>query len=279
MVLSFAEDGEPTARAPRDHHMSLSIEQLGGGASRSPPGRPPGSGPRTMDGRGQSRSSRPPVIRRPSRPLSASRPRRCCELRRAPCGPRGAGERHPMCPPEHDRVGAASHQSPNLVDHPIERLALGVDRGREAQGSRRSHAGALPASRGRVPRADAHEYTPAAGCPRSPESASGQPAQHLALARGRRANDRHPRAAGDRSDPLDDLDRAVVGGELQPLVGEATGRSSKRAPSASSVAGRPLTESTRTSDANRSERRGARRGPLTRSPVTSSHRLTWAEET
>ena len=62
-------------------------------------------------------------------------------------------------------------------------------------------------------------------------------------------------------------------------VGKAAGRSSKRVPSATSSAGRPLMVSTRISDGKRSERRGARTGPLTRSPVTSSQRLTCAAET
>ena len=61
-------------------------------------------------------------------------------------------------------------------------------------------------------------------------------------------------------------------------VGNAAGRSSKRTPSASSDAGRPLIVSMRISDAKRSDRRGARLGPAIRSPETSSQRLTWAEE-
>ena len=61
---------------------------------------------------------------------------------------------------------------------------------------------------------------------------------------------------------------------LKRSVGNAAGRSSKRAPSAISDAGRPLIVSILTNDANRSERRGARRGPLIRSPETSSQRLT-----
>ena len=51
-----------------------------------------------------------------------------------------------------------------------------------------------------------------------------------------------------------------------------------RLPETSSPAGVPLIVSTRTSEANRSERRGARRGPVTVSPETSSQRLTWAAE-
>ena len=61
--------------------------------------------------------------------------------------------------------------------------------------------------------------------------------------------------------------------------GNAAGRSSKRVPSATSSAGRPLIVSTRISDGKRSERRGARTGPATRSPETSSQRLTCAAET
>ena len=60
--------------------------------------------------------------------------------------------------------------------------------------------------------------------------------------------------------------------------GQSTARSSKRVPSATSSAGRPLIVSTRMSDGKRSERRGARIGPLTRSPDTSSQRLTCAAE-
>ena len=60
--------------------------------------------------------------------------------------------------------------------------------------------------------------------------------------------------------------------------GIAAGRSSKRTLSASSLAGRPLIVSIRISEANRSERRGARLGPAIRSPETSSQRLTCAEE-
>ena len=65
---------------------------------------------------------------------------------------------------------------------------------------------------------------------------------------------------------------------LNRSCGNAAGRSSKRAPSATSDAGRPLIASIRTSEANRSERRGARRGPEILSPDTSSQRLTWAAE-
>ena len=61
-------------------------------------------------------------------------------------------------------------------------------------------------------------------------------------------------------------------------LGNAAGRSSKRALSASSAAGRPLMVSIRISDANRSERRGRALGPVTRSPETSSQRFTCAEE-
>ncbi len=60
--------------------------------------------------------------------------------------------------------------------------------------------------------------------------------------------------------------------------GQATGRSSKRVPSATSSAGRPLIVSTRISDGKRSERRAGRIGPATRSPETSSQRLTCAAE-
>ena len=61
--------------------------------------------------------------------------------------------------------------------------------------------------------------------------------------------------------------------------GHATGRSSKRVPSATSSAGRPLMVSTRTSEGCRSDRRGARTGPPMRSPETSSQRLTCAADT
>ena len=61
-------------------------------------------------------------------------------------------------------------------------------------------------------------------------------------------------------------------------AGKVAGRSSKRVPSATSSAGRPLIVSTRTSDGKRSERRGARTGPATVSPETSSQRLTCAAE-
>jgi hypothetical protein len=61
-------------------------------------------------------------------------------------------------------------------------------------------------------------------------------------------------------------------------AGQATASSSKRVPSATSSAGRPLIVSTRISDGKRSERRAARTGPATRSPETSSHRLTCAAE-
>ena len=71
-------------------------------------------------------------------------------------------------------------------------------------------------------------------------------------------------------------------GSSEPIFsrsdGNAAGRSSKRTLSASSEAGRPLIVSIRISEANRSERRGARLGPATRSPETSSQRLTCAEE-
>jgi hypothetical protein len=62
-------------------------------------------------------------------------------------------------------------------------------------------------------------------------------------------------------------------------VGQVAGRSSKRVPSATSSAGRPLIVSTRTSDGKRSDRRGARTGPAIVSPDTSSQRLTWAADT
>jgi len=58
----------------------------------------------------------------------------------------------------------------------------------------------------------------------------------------------------------------------------AGGKSSKRGPSATSAAGRPLIVSIRTSEGKRSERRGARRGPEIRSPAISSQRFTWAAE-
>ncbi len=61
--------------------------------------------------------------------------------------------------------------------------------------------------------------------------------------------------------------------------GHAAGSSSKGVPSATSSAGAPLMVSTRTSEAKRSERRGRRTGPVTRSPDTSSQRRTWAAET
>ena len=60
--------------------------------------------------------------------------------------------------------------------------------------------------------------------------------------------------------------------------GHATAMSSKRVPSATSSAGRPLMVSTRTSDGKRSERRAGRTGPAILSPATSSQRLTWAAE-
>ena len=62
-------------------------------------------------------------------------------------------------------------------------------------------------------------------------------------------------------------------------AGQAAGRSSNFVPSATSSAGLPLIVSTRTSDGNRSERRGARTGPAIRSPLTSSQRLTCAADT
>ena len=75
---------------------------------------------------------------------------------------------------------------------------------------------------------------------------------------------------------------ALSVGSSEPIFrrssGKAAGRSSKRTLSASSAAGRPLIVSMRISEANRSERRGARLGPAIRSPDTSSQRLTCAEE-
>ena len=75
---------------------------------------------------------------------------------------------------------------------------------------------------------------------------------------------------------------ALTVGSSEPSAtrsdGQATGRSSKRVPSATSSAGRPLMVSTRISDGKRSERRAARTGPVTLSPETSSQRLTCAAE-
>ena len=65
-------------------------------------------------------------------------------------------------------------------------------------------------SSGRTPASTARDLEP-----RRRRQRAGEPAQRLALARARRAGDDHARALAERRQPLDRLDRRVLGAELR----------------------------------------------------------------
>ncbi len=147
---------------------------------------------------------------------------------------------------EHDRVAAAGRDALGGLDRALDRLALRVGRCAERDRRHRLDAGRRPVAD--LLRAHARQDD-AQLDPLDALQRDGEATQRLGLARAGGADDRRARAAADRGQPLDRLQRRVVGARARSArAGTRTGRSSKCVPSATSSAGRPLIVSTRTSD-------------------------------
>ncbi len=125
-----------------------------------------------------------------------------------------------------------------MVDRALDRLRLRVGRGGEAERRGRSERGGrLPFHSAISSGRDAGEHGDALELAVDVGERGGEPAQRLALAGAGAAGDRDARAAADRREQLDRLDRRSSAPNAKRSVGKAAGSSSKRTPSETSSAG------------------------------------------
>ena len=110
---------------------------------------------------------------------------------------------------QHDGVAAAGGDAAAGLDRLLDGLRLRVDRRRERQRRARRDREV-----GDLLRAHAGQHG-ADLEPRTRRQRAGEPPQRLALARARRAGDDDARALAERRQPLDRVDRRVLGAELR----------------------------------------------------------------
>ena len=117
---------------------------------------------------------------------------------------------------QHHGVTAAGGDAPRGVDGALDRLPLGVRRGGEAEPRSSARGAGLPLADLLGSHPGEHERTsrPSARRARRPAGA------RLALARARGPDDRDPRTATERREPLDRPERGVVGAEREALARE-----------------------------------------------------------
>ena len=163
---------------------------------------------------------------------------------------------------QHDRVSAARRQSPRLVDRALDGLGLGVRGDGEADRRDRLDRPCPQSviSSGRTPARTSESWMSScsASVAASRRSASVLPARA-------RSGDRHPRSAAERRQPLDRLDRRIVGAEPETLARER-GREILEARAVGDLLGGTAVD--RVDPDHRREPLGpARRSPGTRDPV------------
>ena len=116
---------------------------------------------------------------------------------------------------QHDRVAAAGGDAPARLDRALDRLRLGVGRDAEAELDDRLRVAGLPVAD--LLRAHAGEDDEALEILVAAERA-GEAAQRLGLAGARAAGDDDARAAAERRQPLDRLQRRVLVVERDALA-------------------------------------------------------------
>ena len=118
---------------------------------------------------------------------------------------------------QHDRIGAARGEPPGLID---DRL----DRRRPAASSEAAKLSAAAGARLPLAHSEISSGRTPASTTWTAALALGQRArelpERLGLARARRTDDHHPRALAERRQPLDRLQRRVLGPEREPLARE-----------------------------------------------------------